>query len=386
MKVLFDYQAFQMQKFGGVSNCFCKLLSNFNNDITFNIGIVQSDNIHLWQSNLCPNLEKINIDIHKFIAKYKFKGKGLFYIWRNKLLPINTAENLNRRRSIELLKKGDFDIFHPTFFDDYFLKYLNGRPFVLTIHDMMPELFPEYYSKNDFQILAKRKLSKQAAAIIAVSENTKNDIVKILGISPEKIHVIYHGGPKIESLKGDSIYEFPYFLYVGQRNTYKNFSQLLIDFSKFISFHKEIKLVCTGPQFNAKEKGLISTYKLKNNVIHTEASDEQLKKLYANAIAFIYPSLYEGFGMPILEAFAYGCPVLLNNKSCFPEIAGDAAIYFDSDSNNSNIYETLETFYHLSDSEIEELRNKGYKQLSLYSWEKSALKLQELYESIANRK
>ena len=121
---------------------------------------------------------------------------------------------------------------------------------------------------------------------------------------------------------------------------------------------------------------------LSNNIIHIEANDNQLKNLYANAEAFIYPSLYEGFGIPILEAFAYGCPVLLNKKSCFPEIAGNAAIYFESDQYKSNIYETLILFYNLSTIEKEALKNKGYERLTSFSWENSAIKLQKLYSKL----
>ena len=95
--------------------------------------------------------------------------------------------------TIEELQKGEYDIFHPTFFDDYFLPYLKGKPFVLTIHDMIPELYPLFFRPDDIHIILKRKLAPLAKAIIAVSENTKQDIVRILGIPEEKIHVVYHG-------------------------------------------------------------------------------------------------------------------------------------------------------------------------------------------------
>lgn len=382
MRVLYDHQAFTMQYWGGVSKCFCELISHFSNDIVSEIGIVESNNIHLQNTNFCPNLQPVSIDIQTFSAKHYFRGKGKLYKLGTKYLNIQTAESKNKNRSIELLKRGDFDIFHPTFFDDYYLPYLGNKPFVLTIHDMMPELFPEYFQRNDMQILAKRKLAPKAAAIIAVSEQTKNDIVKILNISPEKIHVIHHGGPPIEHLKDDKQFQFPYFLYVGQRGAYKNFKQLLVDFSIFVSNHEEVKLICTGETFTAKEKALIDRYNITKNIVQVHVDDKKLKSLYANAIAFIYPSLYEGFGMPILEAYAYGCPVLLNHKSCFPEIAGEAAVYFNSNNHSSNLSEVLETFYHITDNERNILIEKGYNRLSLFSWEKSATKLEELYQSI----
>lgn len=323
------------------------------------------------------------MDINKFVNKYPFRGTGRLYLLANRIFPkLKTAENLNKNKCIQLLKEGNFDIFHPTFYDDYFLKYLNGKPFVLTIHDMIPELFPKYFGQKDLQIITKKKLAQKAAAIIAVSEQTKKDIIDILEVNEDKIHVIYHGGPKIEKVNKKSPYPFPYFLYVGKRGGYKNFSQLLKDYSIFYSRNGEVKLICTGSNFTSAEKELILKYGIKDNVIHEQATDEYLRILYANAEAFIYPSLYEGFGMPILEAFAYGCPVIINKKSCFPEIAGEAAIYFESNNQYSNIAETLSSFYNSPNNFKKELIEKGYKRLSMYSWEKAANELQKVYQSI----
>ena len=383
MKILYDHQAFTMQYYGGVSKCFCELISHLPIDIDPVIGLEESNNIHLQTSGLCPNLKPVSMDINRFVKQYRFRGRGRLYLWANRLLPfLKTTENINKNKSIQLLKEGDFDVFHPTFFDDYFLKYLNGKPFVLTIHDMMPELFPEYFGKNDMQILAKKKLVNKAAAIIAVSEQTKKDVIDILNVPEEKIHVIYHGGPKVEMIERKTPYSFPYYLYVGQRGAYKNFNLLLKDFASFVLKCSGVKLICTGPPFSIAEKELILKYGLAENVLHKSATDDYMKVLYANAEAFIYPSLYEGFGMPILEAFAYGCPVILNRKSCFPEIAGDAAIYFVSNGYDSNLAEILTTFNFMSDSEKQTLIQKGYQRLALFSWSESANKLSKLYHSI----
>ena len=107
----------------------------------------------------------------------------------------------------------------------------------------------------------------------------------------------------------------------------------------------------------------------------------ELKNLYANAIAFIFPSLYEGFGIPILEAFAYGCPVLLNNTSCFPEIAGDAALFFDSKPGKSDLCEKLDFIYN-NNSFRDELIGRGYQRLDGFSWKESSQKLADVYTSV----
>lgn len=383
MKILYDYQAFTMQYYGGVSKCFCELISNFPKDVCTEIGIVQSNNIHLKEAGLCPKLQPVHSDFKSFRSRYSFKGSGHLYMGINKLFPfMHTAENVNKRESVKLLKDGSFDIFHPTFYDDYFLPYLNGKPFVLTVHDMMPELFPQFFGKNDMQIVKKRKLANKADAIIAVSERTKQDLIDILKIPQNRVTVVYHGGPQRENVTSQSLVENPYFLYMGARSLYKNFQQLIIDFSAISERYKPVQLVCTGDEFTVQEKALIKKYRVSDKVIHLFATDENVKSLYAHALAFVYPSLYEGFGMPILEAFAYGCPVLLNNKSCFPEVAGDAGLFFISDNAGSDLAEKLEMVLNWSDKEREEMIQLGYKRLNFYSWKKSAEQLKHVYKSI----
>ena len=111
-------------------------------------------------------------------------------------------------------------------------------------------------------------------------------------------------------------------------------------------------------------------------------NDNVLYSLYHNALCFVYPSEYEGFGIPILEAFQADCPVLLNNASCFPEIAGDAAFYFDMNSNDSNLAEQLERLLSMSSEEKTHLLSKQRKRLSKYSWEDSAKKMDDVYQSV----
>lgn len=385
MKILYDFQAFTMQKYGGISKCFCELISNFPSSLEWEIGVKESDNIHLHQSNIFTELKNSKISKDTFITEKFFKGKYRLYNYINRLFPnYPSVDNLNLKYSIDLIKEGKFDIFHPTFYNDYFLSFLNSKPFVLTIHDMMPELFPEYFKKNDMQIVNKKKLIQKASAIIAVSEQTKSDIVRILNINPEKITVIYHGGPNVSftANKEKPLIEEPYILYVGTRNAYKNFTQFL---KAFALFHKEIpgvKLICTGSSFTKAEKSIIENLKISHSIINFFADDKQLANLYAHAIAFVYPSLYEGFGMPILEAYAYGCPVILSNCSCFPEIAKDAALYYNIQKGEKELTSRLLEIYNYSDIQRQNLINLGYERLSNFSWEKSSAQLAKLYNNL----
>lgn len=385
MKILYDYQAFTIQKYGGVSKCFCELISQLPSNIKWEIGIKESDNIHLHQSQLITSLKNSKINRETFLTKKHFRGKFRLYNYINSLFPnFPSVENINRKYSITLLKRGEYDIFHPTFFDDYYLPYLNKKPFVLTIHDMMPELFPEYFKRNDMQIVMKKKLIQKASAIVAVSEQTKSDIVHLLNTDPEKITVIYHGGPNIDNspAKEKPIIEDPYILYVGTRDAYKNFTQFL---KAFALFHKEVpdvKLICTGSPFTKAEQSLIENLEISHSIINFFANDKQLANLYAHALTFVYPSLYEGFGMPILEAYAYGCPVILSQCSCFPEIAKEAALYYNVQKGEKDLMNRLLEIYNYSDIQRQNLIQLGYERLSNYSWKNSSAQLAQLYNNI----
>ena len=119
-----------------------------------------------------------------------------------------------------------------------------------------------------------------------------------------------------------------------------------------------------------------------DRMIHIIPNDEGMQNLYEHALCFIFPSLYEGFGIPILEAWQAGCPVLLNQTSCFPEIAQDAAIFFQLNENKSNLATTMEQFLHMGDTDLKELIAKQSRRLENFSWKKSAEKLYEVYERV----
>jgi len=313
---------------------------------------------------------------------FPFRGSGRIYNLLSGLSILSTCENENRRYAIEALKKGAFDIFHPSFFDSYFLPYLNGKPYVVTVHDMTPEKFPQYFPKNNIQIQFKKKYLSQAAGIVAVSENTKKDIVEILRIPEERITVIHHGGPDVRAVTSPPIVQGCYFLYVGNRDDYKNFIQTLRDFAAVSEKMGNTKLVCTGKPLTSREQSLIKELGLRDRILQKYVSDDELHNLYTYAVAFIYPSLYEGFGMPILEAYSCGCPVMLNYRSCFPEIAGNAALYFNSDGICSDLPDKLVEMLQMSEGKRQELIKQGFERLKMFSWKESSMKLFHLYDTI----
>lgn len=382
MKILYDHQAFEMQSHGGVSRCFAELYKNLPKEISASISLKESENVYIKEMNLAGTHFKRD-GFNHFICRRPFPGKWHLYEMYQKILGKKEVADINLTHSINELQKGEFDIFHPTFFNDYFLPYLKGKPFVLTIHDMIPELYPQLFKVDDIHIIMKRKLAPMAKAIIAVSENTKRDIIRFLNISEEKVHVVYHGCsfPCFQSNR--SPYKFPYILYVGDRFGYKNFIPFVKQVAPVLKRHKGMHVVCTGKPFKEEEKKVFKELGISKYFINTWArNDSELFSLYHHAECFIYPSDYEGFGIPILEAYQADCPVLLNHASCFPEIAKDAAIYFNIHSNDNNLSQRLEDFLSMSKYEKETLLTKQRARLADFSWRKSAEKLARIYNSI----
>jgi len=377
MKILFDYQAFYMQKFGGISNGIVQILSCMPSDVEIEIAIKECNNGHLRESGLTSFSPAINT-IDRFIINRPFKGKQRLYNLWTDFFPQKTSLGRNRSYAIEKLKKGEFDIFHPTFFDGYFLPYLNGKPFVLTIFDMIPERL----NLKDWQIKQKQYLVNKAAHIATISEQSKYDIMDLLKVPESKITVIYRGAPKLAISDNTPLIKGRYILYVGIRASYKNFIPMMQSLIPVLDRHRDIKIVCTGPDFSKTEEDFFVLHQIADKMIHIRPSDVEMANLYANALCFIYPSLYEGFGIPILEAYQANCQVILNHKSCFPEIAKDAALFFDSDDASSSLEKVMESFLQMRSDEKENLLKRQQDRLKFFSWKKAAMQYQELYESL----
>lgn len=379
IKVLYDHQIFMLQRYGGISRCFVELYKHMPDSCSATFALRETENVHARE---LLGVNPPGYQYEHFICNRHFPGKGHLHLWLDYFKEVKYYPDCNRNYLMHLLKRGKYDVFHPTYFDDSYLPYLKGKPFVLTIHDMIPELYPQYFSKDDYQIVMKRKLASQASAIIAVSDNTKRDVMRILGVPEEKIHVVYHGC-SFPSEGSDRLYDIPYILFVGERGLYKNFMPFVKSILPALRNHQDLRVVCTGRPFTQEELDMMNNQGVRERFCHHwVTNDNELYSLYHHAQCFVYPSEYEGFGIPILEAYQANCPVLLNNASCFPEIAGDAAVYFNLDSEKSNLAEQLELLLSMSREERKTLLTKQRERLSLYSWEESAKQLAAIYQSL----
>lgn len=386
LKILFDYQIFGIQAFGGISRYFYEIINLLNNEVPTEITVRYSDNCYLKQKNLGSEVQPQYDPRTRFLSGIEFKGKGHLFKLANRISPARylEVEALNKAAAIECLRQQQFDVFHPTYYDDYFLDYLGRKPFVLTIHDMTHELFPEFYSSPEELAFLKKKakLASLASHIIAVSENTKKDIIEVLGIRGEKISVIHHGAtlnPKDVSA-GLTLPE-NFLLYVGERAPeYKNFKFMVSGLAPLLSVYKDLYVVCTGRGFSAKERIYLSHFGLEDRFIAKFIPEDSLHYLYSKARTMIFPSYSEGFGIPILEAFQGSCPVILSRSGCFSEIAGQAALYFEPKS-MGELRNSVTSI--LTDEKLRNLLiQKGIERLKDFSWSKAALQTLEVYKSV----
>lgn len=286
----------------------------------------------------------------------------------------------NKQYTNFLLRQKTTDIFIPTYYDPYFLKAARNIPFVLTVFDMIHELFPHYFEDNP-TVVKKKLLIEKATRIIAISESTRQDIIRLYPhIDINKIHVVYlsHSieASQLNLVKG--LKDKNYILFVGRRSLYKNFAFFIKAVAGWLLQHNMHLLCMGGGAFNEEERSLITSLKLRHLVQQITFKDEELGSYYTNAFAFVFPSEYEGFGIPVLEAMYCGCPVLLPAVSSLPEVAGEAGIYFSLTDGNT-LVQNLQHLHNDVNFRQEKIK-LGFLQEKKFSWERTKEECLEVYE------
>jgi glycosyltransferase involved in cell wall biosynthesis len=362
ISVCYDFQIFMDQFYGGISRYIYELALRVNRADEFS--------------------SKVLAPIYK--NRYPRPGDG---IMRGIALP---GAPVNRRiyRAVNWIASplvdgfAGADILHETYYQLRPIP-LRRKAVVLTVYDMIHERFHELFPYNDGTILRKEAAIRRADHIICISESTRRDLLEYFDLPELKVSVVHLGfNPTSEDVQGALPVvapDRPFLLYVGDRKKYKNFEGLLRAYATSSLLSKEFCLVCFGGDaFDAEEFQLLRRYGVNNGrVVYAGYSDEVLFELYRQATLFVCPSKYEGFGIPLLEAMYSGCPVACSNTSSLPEVAGDAAIYFNPHDPES-IREVLETLAE-SDSMRAELTILGRKRASLFSWDKCATETMSLY-------
>jgi glycosyltransferase involved in cell wall biosynthesis len=375
MKILADPQIFTSQVYGGISRYYTEVLSEIDtyNNVEVDIPVLVSKNEYLKNSTLYKSRHKYYSFIIKVLSTLGISTRKIVKKW-------------NKNKSVKALRKQDYDLYIPTYYDPYFLGNINNKPYVLTVYDMIHELFPEYFSDGEEIRANKLLLMKNAAKIIAVSHNTKKDILKIYpDIEASKIEVVYHGNSI--QVSDAEVVGLPdnYILFVGVRDNYKNFEFLIEAASELFLADRILHLVCAGGEkFNAREQALIDKLQLTQQVIQRSFGHDELGAFYKNARCFVFPSMYEGFGIPVLESMACSCPIVLTNNSSFPEVAGEAGIFYEL-GNKQDLKDKIKSIIY-NDALRQEYILKGLEQVKKFNWKEAAEKCYNVYLQALNNK
>jgi glycosyltransferase involved in cell wall biosynthesis len=355
MKIIYDNIIFSTVKQGGVSNYWfelSKFLLEQKEDFWAYEEKGNNNNFHRNQLSLpqeriliSPNSPKSSI--LKRLAPVRLKEKEKFLFHSSYYRPLTGSKNYTE---------------------------------VTTVHDFTHNLHSNFYKRNIHNLLKYRSI-KRAKGIICISDNTYKDLHKFCPPKKNQNVVVIHNGVSddffvinpLDIMENEFLFEKQsYILYVGGRQQYKNFS-FVIDLLKADT---QLNLVVVGDEFRPKELQYIGTAKNRITVLKN-VSNYDLNLLYNDAKVFVYPSSYEGFGIPVIESMKAGCPVIALNSSSIPEICGDAGILLDK----LDVGHTLKIINGLNNESFrQELIEKGVQQAKKYSWEKCCRETLEFYK------
>lgn len=366
-RIGFDYQIFAMQAYGGISRYFCELLSQLQSDLEFEPRAIAPFHVngHLRDTG----------GIRKLSFVGRFRGASR--------LALLLDARLERAANFAV----NPDLIHETYYRAAAPSH-RRVPRVTTVHDMIPELFRDSFFRGDPILEAKRASVERASLVICCSETTRADLMRQYGLPRERTRVVHLGCSTLPRTstegRADPGSARPYLLYVGPRGGYKNFDRLLMAYGSSRRLHSMFDLIAFGggpwtPGDVARAKRhSVDPAKLR----HLSGGDAVLGRLYEGAAALVYPSLYEGFGMPPLEAMSFGCVTVCSHSGSLPEILGPAAAYFDP-TDSASIRSVLEDVL-FSDTRRTELVRLGQEQVRKYSWGRCASEIKQVYRTLLN--
>ena len=361
-RIAFDNHVFRMQKRGGASRYYLELANYLQNSENFEAKILAP--IHFSEMlNLDPIFSKRNLYL-----KHSGNNLGIASF-------INSLSDSFTGKLINKYKPG---LVHETYYKSKAL-WNKSIPSVCTILDLTREIIDGNNQKLDRKI----ETAERAAKVICISENTRRDFLNFAPWLAEKTVVVPLGCSKIffEGHNSRSGFDKPFILYVGQRGGYKNFSFLLQAISSLNGFRGNFELIAFGGgKFTRTEVEEIEQLGLTAVVKHAFGDDKTLSTYYKSAVCFVYPSLYEGFGIPILEALASGCRVICSATSSFPEVGLELVQYFDP----RDVQSLCAEIRNVLQSEIisEDWKGRAYAHALDFTWEKVGYKTVNEYLKI----
>lgn len=363
--VVYDYQIFSYQKYGGISRYFYELATRISKTEKFKAKVLAPLYVNQYLMDIDPKL---------------ISGFSIPPIYKT----VQLRTTINREISKLIFSHSCPNLVHETYYLPEQLAPKRAKT-IITVHDMIPEKFAHATLSNDPASLFKAKAVARADCVICVSENTRKDLLSLFDVDPQKVFVTHLGC----SLKREPQRQIqpikplrPYILYVGHRSLYKNFARLLKGYIISKDIKRDFSLICFGGlPFSQEEREQFLAHKLTDDQVqYVSGNDVLLASLYSNAAAFVYPSLYEGFGIPPLEAMACHCPVVCSDRSSIPEVVGDAAEFFDPYSPES-IANAIENVVY-SPERTQMLIQLGTERVKHFSWENCAQQTAAIYTSL----
>lgn len=368
LRIAFDQQVFLLQEYGGISRYVCSLATQLSSMSGIDVRVVAPLHVNRTLG-----------------ASAGIRGRSLCIPGlRGKALRLAMmASGFLARRAI-----GGFapDIVHETYFsvDDYRPR---GAKRVLTVYDMIHERFADMFERSHMTSGPKRVAALRADHVICISHNTRRDLVELFGVPEEKTSVVYLGVEDTFLTSSDAVPPQgeigpPFLLYVGSRGGYKNFAAFVQAVGRSSELRENFSIICFGGgSLRDDELSTIAASGLRpGQVVQKSGDDHALMLLYRRASALVYPSLYEGFGIPPLEAMACSCPVVCSETSSLPEVVGDAGEYFDP-RNLESITAAMERVM-LSPARRAELIEKGAARHVQFSWRACAEETMAIYRSL----
>jgi len=361
MRILYDFEAFSDQSHGGISRYVIELASR----------IAKADNCEVmlfagWHRN-----QHLKSRTDPWI-----RGQYLKPFWR-------TGE-LRRRFNGFLTRRAisDFrpDIIHRTY-HRHVPDYPGKHKTVVTIHDLTYFHYPESFPGGEIVRRRLERAARESDHSLCDTENTRQDVIRILGLPLEQTSVV-HLGVNLPQNNNAHLFDpsNPFLLYVGQRSGYKNFRWLLETLSRHDRLASSRLIAFGGGDFTRDEKDLISGLDLQDRIQHKAGDDSFLADFYRRAGTLVYPSLYEGFGLPLLEAMAHGCPVVCSNASSLPEVGGEAVITYPPEDSEA-FAKAVRTV--VSDIQFRrQLVDRGYQRAREFSWDRCAEKTLQVYRDL----
>jgi glycosyltransferase involved in cell wall biosynthesis len=365
MRIAYDYQIFGWQPYGGISRYFYELAKEISRTAGQEVTIVSPVYVNQYLADKPDSLEVRGVRVRPLP-----RGGRIYRI-------------VNGILARPILSRLAPAIVHETYYSRHRTSQ-RGPATVLTVYDMVHEKFSRQYARLDPTSAEKAAAVARVDHIVCISKNTQRDLVEILSVPVQKTSVVYLGSSDLlrHLVVPRPSAGRPFLLYVGVRKGYKNFHRLLAAYSRSPLLKRDFDLVCFGGEAlgveersRARELGVPA-----GNLRHASGGDDRLAQLYASATALVYPSVYEGFGIPPLEAMSVGCPVICSNSSSLPEVVGDAAELFDpldEDQMRSAIERVV-----TSEGLRRDLVERGRRRCALFSWKRCAEETLAVYRKL----